>query len=413
MTPPDRIRRINGKLTRGITVDTSFAPEDLAFREEVRTFFDKAYDDDIDARLNNPDPTIYHPAIVEWQKRLHEQGWIAPGWPEEYGGTGWNATQSYIFEAERASRGIRDVSPFGLKMVGPVIYTFGNDEQKARFLPRILASDDWWCQGYSEPGSGSDLASLKTRAVRDGDDYVVNGAKIWTTYAQFADWIFCLVRTSTEGKKQEGISFLLIDMKSPGIKVNPILSIDNHHSLNEVEFNDVRVPVANLIGEENKGWTYAKALLAHERTAIAEVADSKRKLNQVLEAARAEINGGKCLMDDPLFQKRVSDVEIELMALEFTELRVLAAVATGGAPGAESSLLKIKGTELQQGVQELLMEVAAYYQGVLRNDLTAEQLGHSWGSSARQGYMYGRAATIYGGSNEVQKNVIAKAVLGL
>jgi alkylation response protein AidB-like acyl-CoA dehydrogenase len=394
-------------------VDTSFAPEDIAFRDEVRAFFAKAYDEDLDARLNNPDSAIYKPAIIEWQKRLHEQGWVATGWPVEYGGTGWNATQSYIYESERGAHGIRDVIPFGLKMVAPVVYTFGTEEQKAQFLPRILASDDWWCQGYSEPGSGSDLASLKTKAVRDGDDYVINGAKIWTTYAQHADWIFCLVRTSSEGKKQEGITFLLIDMNTPGIKVNPIVSIDNHHSLNEVEFNDVRVPVTNRIGEEHKGWTYAKALLAHERTSIAEVADSKRKLAQVKQAAGAEVNGGKCLMDDTLFQKRISDVEIELMALEFTELRVLADVATGGAPGAESSLLKIKGTEIQQGVQELLMEVSAYYQGVLPTDLTPEELGHSYGSRARQGFMYGRAATIYGGSNEVQKNVIAKAVFGL
>ncbi len=394
-------------------MDTSFAPEDIAFRDEVRAFFDKAYDEELEARLSSSDPAIYKAAVVEWQKRLHEQGWIAPGWPVEYGGCGWNATQSYIYESERASRGIRDVVPFGLKMVAPVIYTFGTEEQKEKFLPRILASDDWWCQGYSEPGAGSDLASLKTRAVRDGDDYVVNGAKIWTTYAQYADWIFCLVRTSTEGKKQEGISFLLIDMKTPGIKVNPIHSIDNHHSLNEVEFNDVRVPVANRVGEENEGWTYAKALLAHERTAIAEVADSRRKLEQVKEVARAEVNGGKCLMDDPIFQQRVSDVEIDLMALEFTELRVLAAVATGGAPGAESSLLKIKGTEIQQALQTLLMDVAAYYQGVLPTELTADELGHGYGPKARQGFMYGRAATIYGGSNEVQKNVIAKAVLGL
>ena len=308
---------------------------------------------------------------------------------------------------------MRDVVPFGLKMVGPVLYTLGTQEQKDRFLPAILASDEWWCQGYSEPGSGSDLASLKTKAVLDGDEYVVTGAKIWTTYAQYADWIFCLVRTSSEGKKQEGISFLLIDMKSPGVKVNPIVSIDNHHSLNEVEFNEVRVPVANRIGEQDKGWTYAKALLAHERTSIAGVADTKRGLAQIRDFAAKEINGGKALLADPMFQARMSDIEIELMALEFTELRVLAAVASGGAPGAESSLLKIKGTELQQAVQSLTMEVAAYYQGVMPSDLTAEQLGHEFGSKARQAYMYGRAATIYGGSNEVQKNIIAKAVLGL
>ncbi len=394
-------------------MDTSFSPEDLAFRDEVRAFLSESYDAPLQARLASGDPAVYKQAVIDWQKRLYAKGWIAPNWPVEYGGTGWDATRQFIYDSERAAFGVRDVVPFGLKMVGPVLYTFGTQAQKDRFLPPILASDEWWCQGYSEPGSGSDLASLKTRAVLEGDEYVVTGAKIWTTYAQYADWIFCLVRTSSEGKKQEGISFLLIDMKSPGIKVNPIVSIDNHHSLNEVEFNEVRVPVVNRIGEENKGWTYAKALLAHERTSIAGVADTKRNLGLVREYAAREINGGKSLLADPLFQSRLSDIEIELMALEFTELRVLASVASGGAPGAESSLLKIKGTELQQAVQSLAMDVAAYYQGVLPNDLDAEQLGHTFGSKARQAYMYGRAATIYGGSNEVQKNIIAKAVLGL
>ncbi|MFT4826354.1 MAG: alkylation response protein AidB-like acyl-CoA dehydrogenase [Cryomorphaceae bacterium] len=354
----------------------------------------------------------YKSAIVDWQKRLNAKGWIAPGWPAEHGGTGWNSTQKFIFETERASAGVRDVVPFGLTMVGPVIIDFGNEEQQKRFLPGILNSDDWWCQGYSETGSGSDLASLKTKAELDGDDYIVNGSKIWTTYAQFADWIFCLVRTNSDGKKQQGITFLLIDMKSEGIKVNPIVTIDNNHSLNEVEFNNVRVPVANRIGKEDKGWTYAKALLAHERTGIAGVADSQRHAKYVRDLASREVNGGKKLLDDPLFQKRLSDIEIELMALEYTELRVLASVASGGAPGAESSLLKIKGTEMQQAVQELGMDVAAHYQGVL-DDLDEETLGHGFGSAARHSYMYGRAATIYGGSNEVQKNIIAKAVLGL
>lgn len=392
-------------------MDTSFAPEDLAFREEVRAFFAEAWDAELQARLANLD--TFREAVIEWQRRLYRQGWIAPGWPEEYGGAGWSATRKFIYESERAAAGVRDVLPFGLTMVGPVIYTFGSEEQKQRFLPRILNSDDWWCQGYSETGAGSDLASLKTRAVRDGDDYIVSGAKIWTTYAQYADWIFCLVRTSSEGKKQEGISFLLIEMNSPGIKVNPIVTIDNHHSLNEVEFNDVRVPVANLIGEQDKGWTYAKALLAHERTAIAGVADSKRSLRELQDLAAREVNGGRSLLVDPLFQQRLSDIEIELMALEFTELRVLATVASGGAPGAESSLLKIKGTELQQAIQELRMELAGYYQGLLPTELGSEQVGHEFGSQARQAFMYGRAATIYGGSNEVQKNIIAKAVLGL
>jgi alkylation response protein AidB-like acyl-CoA dehydrogenase len=394
-------------------VDTSFTPEDLAFRDEIRAFIAQAYDKELQAKLASNDPQVYKQAVIDWQKRLNDKGWIAPSWPVEYGGTGWNATQQFIYESERAAAGVRDVVPFGLKMVGPVLYNFGNEEQKKRFLPSILASDEWWCQGYSETGSGSDLASLKTKAVLDGDDYVVTGAKIWTTYAQFADWIFALVRTSSDGKKQQGISFLLIDMKSPGIKVNPIVTIDNHHSLNEVEFNEVRVPVANRIGEQDKGWTYAKALLAHERTSIAGVADSKRMLAQVRDFASQELGGGASLLAEPSFQARLSDIEIELMALEFTELRVLAAVASGGAPGAESSLLKIKGTELQQAVQTLLMDVAAYYQGVLPNDLSADQLGHEFGSKARQGYMYGRAATVYGGSNEVQKNIIAKAVLGL
>jgi alkylation response protein AidB-like acyl-CoA dehydrogenase len=367
-------------------VDTSFSAEELAFRDEVRAFFAGAYDEELQGRLTSRDPAVYKQAIIDWQKRLYQQGWIAPGWPQEYGGTGWDATRSFIYETERASAGIRDV---------------------------ILNSDEWWCQGYSEPGSGSDLASLKTRAEVDGDDYIVNGAKIWTSYAQFSDWIFCLVRTSSEGKKQEGITFLLIDMSSPGIKVNPIESIDGHHSLNEVEFNNVRVPMSNRIGEQDKGWTYAKALLAHERTAIAGVADSKRGFAQIRELAAQEVNGGTALLADPLFQKRLSDVEIDLMALEFTELRVLASVASGGAPGAESSLLKIKGTELQQAVQELYMDLAAYYQGLLPSDLDPDQVGHAFGDQARRSYMYGRAATIYGGSNEVQKNIIAKAVLGL
>jgi alkylation response protein AidB-like acyl-CoA dehydrogenase len=391
-------------------LDIQFSPEDIAFRDEVRSFFAEAYDDELQARMATKE--TYKSAIVDWQKRLNAKGWIAPGWPAEHGGTGWNSTQKFIFETERASAGVRDVVPFGLTMVGPVIIDFGNEEQQKRFLPGILNSDDWWCQGYSETGSGSDLASLKTKAELDGDDYIVNGSKIWTTYAQFADWIFCLVRTNSDGKKQQGITFLLIDMKSEGIKVNPIVTIDNNHSLNEVEFNNVRVPVANRIGKEDKGWTYAKALLAHERTGIAGVADSQRHAKYVRDLASREVNGGKKLLDDPLFQKRLSDIEIELMALEYTELRVLASVASGGAPGAESSLLKIKGTEMQQAVQELGMDVAAHYQGVL-DDLDEETLGHGFGSAARHSYMYGRAATIYGGSNEVQKNIIAKAVLGL
>ncbi|MCZ6829556.1 MAG: acyl-CoA dehydrogenase family protein [Gammaproteobacteria bacterium] len=388
-------------------MDTQFSAEDLAFRDEVRQFFQENCSAELRARLASKKTS--REAQVEWQKCLYERGWIAPGWPVEHGGTGWTATQKFIFESERTSADAPDVIPFGLKMVGPVIYTFGTEEQQAKFLPRILRSDDWWCQGYSEPGAGSDLAALKTKAELDGDEYLVNGAKIWTSGAHLADWIFCLVRTDSSGKKQEGISFLLIDMKTPGITVNPIIGLDGGHSLNEVQFNEVRVPAENLIGEQDKGWTYAKALLQHERTAIAGVAGCKRVLARVIAYARAE--GG--LIDDPAFQRRLSDAEIEIMALEYTELRVLAALSAGTAPGPESSLLKIKGTELQQAVQELWMEVAGYYQGVLPDADGVDHSGHEFGSKACISYMYGRATTVYGGSNEVQKNIISKAVLGL
>ena len=391
-------------------MDTAYSAEDLAFRDEVRGFFEKAFTPEVLKRLRSSD---YKEAIEDWQKKLYEQGWIAPNWPAEHGGTGWTATQKYIYETERSLAGIPSVVPFGLVMVANVIIAYGTDEQKSYFLPRILKSEDWWCQGYSEPGSGSDLASLKTKAERDGDDFIINGAKIWTTYAQYADWIFCLVRTDNSGKKQEGITFILVDMKTEGIKVNPIISIDNHHSLNEVEFNNVRVPAKNVVGEVGKGWTVAKALLAHERTGIAGVADVKRAVRVIKEVAAKEENGGQRLLDDTGFQQRLADIEVELMALEFTELRTLATQAAGGFPGPESSLLKIKGTELQQATQELLMEIAAYYQGVLPTDLDSNALGHEFATDARRSYMYGRAATIYGGSNEVQKNIIAKYVLGL
>ena len=390
-------------------MDIALSADDVAFREEVQSFFDTQFTPEVEANLRAKGAT----GMVEWQKILHEKGWVAPNWPVEHGGTGWSATQKYIFETERSLRGIPDVVPFGLVMVANVIMAFGTDEQKEYFLPRILKSEDWWCQGYSEPGSGSDLASLKTKAERDGDDYIINGAKIWTTYAQYADWIFCLVRTDNSGKKQEGITFILVDMKSEGIKVNPIIGIDNEHNLNEVEFNNVRVPAKNVVGEVGKGWTVAKALLAHERTGIAGVADIKRNMRMIKEAAAKETNGGQRLIDDAGFQQRMADIEVELMALEFTELRTLATMAAGGFPGPESSLLKIKGTELQQATQELRMEMAAYYQGVLPTDMDPEVLGHSFGSDARRAFMYGRAATIYGGSNEVQKNIIAKYVLGL
>jgi len=392
-------------------MDTRLSDEDIAFREEVQQFLKEAWTDELKQQVFNT--ATMKEGQIEWQRRLYKQGWVAPNWPEEHGGTDWSVTQSFIFSSERAAAGAPDVMPFGVTMVAPVIIAYGNDEQKERFLPKILSSEDWWCQGYSEPGAGSDLASLKTSAKLDGDDYVINGSKIWTTYAQYADWIFCLVRTDNSGRKQEGITFLLIDMKTPGITVRPIETIDGFHHLNEVFFDDVRVPVENRIGEEGKGWTYAKSLLVHERLSIAEVADSKRGLAELRELARTEVNGGQRLLDDPLFAKRLSDVEIELMALEYTELRDLAAVAGGKDPAPESSLLKLQGTEIQQTIQTMRMDVAGYYSATLQGDLSQDQLGHDFADSAQKLYFRGRAATIYGGSNEVQKNITAKYVLGL
>ncbi len=389
-------------------MDIQFTSEDLAFQKEVRAFFSENVTDEIRRGYTGGevDPAI----MVKWQKILHKQGWVAPNWPADIGGTGWTITQKYIFENECAESGAPSVIPFGLKMVAPVIYTFGSDEQKKRFLPDILESNVWWCQGYSEPGAGSDLAALQTKAELDGDHYVVNGQKIWTTYAQDADWIFCLVRTSSEGKRQAGISFLLIDMKTPGVEVRKIDTIDNQHTLNEVFFDNVRVPVENRIGEENKGWTYAKVLLTHERTAIAGVAQSKKGIQKLREFAAQEKVGAGVLADDPLFAAKIAKVEIDLMALEYTELRAIASVSAGGAPGPESSILKIRGTEIQQAVSELTIEACGHYAHVI-NDGEAIGNDMSWVASAK--YLYGRASTIYGGSNEVQKNIIAKMVLGL
>ncbi|MDE0930987.1 MAG: acyl-CoA dehydrogenase family protein [Halioglobus sp.] len=392
-------------------MDTRLSEGDLAFQVEVRQFLTEAWDKELAATYGNI--ATMKEGAEEWQTRLYHKGWVAPHWPAEYGGTDWSVTQSFIYNSERAAAGAPEVLPFGVTMVASVIIAYGSDEQKEKFLPRILKSEDWWCQGYSEPGAGSDLASLKMRADLEGEEYVLNGSKIWTSYAQYANWIFCLVRTDSSGRKQEGITFLLIDMESPGITVRPINTIDGFHHLNEVFFDNVRVPVENRIGEEGKGWTYAKSLLVHERLNIAEVASSKRALTVVREEARGEVNGGKSLLDDAIFAKRLTDIEIELMALEFTELRALAAISEGNPPGPESSLLKIQGTELQQAIQELRMDVAAYYSGTLQGDLTPAGLGHVFADTAQKLYFRGRASSIYGGSNEIQKNITAKYVLGL
>jgi len=395
-------------------MDTRFSEEELAFQAEVRQFFAEVMDDDLKALLHGAEAAQrLEEGMIEYQRRLNAKGWMAPGWPVEYGGQDWTMTQHFIFNAERAAAGAPAPIPFGVTMVAPVIYTYGNEAQKARFLPRILSSEDWWCQGYSEPGAGSDLASLQCKAERDGDEYVVTGSKIWTSFAQVADWIFCLVRTDNSGRKQDGISFLLIEMNTPGVSVSPIDTIDGITHLNEVHFDNARVPAENLIGEEGKGWTYAKSLLVHERLSIAEVPESKRNLEQLRELARAEMNGGESLLEDPVFANRLAEVEIDLMALEFTELRVLASAAEGGMPGPESSLLKLQGTTIQQSIQELRMDVAGYYSQTLQGDLSEAQLGHDFADMSQKLFFRGRAASIYGGSDEVQKNVTAKHVLGL
>ena len=397
----------------------SFSDEELEFQAEVRRFFAERFPADLKQKVDGDIP-LERDDYIRWQKILCEQGWSAVSWPVEYGGTGWSIAQHYIYANEMAAANAPDMVPFGVKMVGPIVYTYGSEEQKQRFLPDIVESKVWWCQGYSEPGSGSDLASLKMRAERDGDHYVLNGTKTWTTLGQMADWIFCLVRTSSDvARRQEGISFILVDMQTPGVTVRPIITIEGEHEVNEVHFEDVRVPVDNLIGEEGKGWTYGKVLLQHERTNIAGVARSKYRLNRLRDKTRQSIRGGRPLLEDANFARKVAALEIELKALEYTELRTLAAVAVGKAPGPESSILKIRGTEIQQCLDGLFMEAAGYYALPFVPDQYIldfpddERIGHDNETRSSLRYFNNRKASIYGGSNEIQKNIIAKHVLGL
>ena len=398
-------------------MDLDYTPEELAFRDEVRAFVQANLPHELSRKV------IEHKRLTKddylvWQKALYRQGWAAPHWPKEAGGCGWNAVQCHILEEESAQAGAPRVVAFGLYMVGPVIHTFGSPWQKQHYLPRILSSEDWWCQGYSEPGSGSDLASLKTRAVRDGDHYIVNGQKTWTTLAQYADMMFCLVRTSTEGKKQEGISFLLIDMRSPGVEVRPIITLDGEHEVNEVWLTDVKVPVENLVGEEGRGWTYAKFLLSNERTGIAGVSRSKRELAYLKAIAAKEMLGGRPLIENPRFRDKITRVEIDLMALEITVLRVLAADRQGKPLGPEASILKIKGTEIQQALTELMMEAVGPYAlphlpAQWSDHWLGERVGPEYAAPLAAQYFNYRKVSIYGGSNEIQRNIIAQQVLGL
>ena len=397
-------------------MNLSFSEEDLKFQDEVRSFIAENYPADIKNKMDNGIP-VSKDDILTWQRILSKKGWFAVNWPEEYGGTGWSITQKHIFQNELADANTPTLVPFGVSMCGPVVYTFGTQEQKDRFLPGIINNDVWWCQGYSEPGSGSDLASLKTKAVKDGDHYIVNGTKTWTTMAQHADWIFCLVRTETTDIKQQGISFLLIDMKTPGVEVKPIITIDGSHEVNMVYLDNVKVPAENLIGEEGAGWNIAKFLLAHERTGIGGIPALKREIRRLREITSELPLGEGFLKDDELFMDKLNKLEIDLLAAEYSELRTLAAMSKGGHPGPESSILKIKGTDLQQGLSDLFVEALGYYAHpfMSEDDLISNEgrIGPDFAANVMPHYLNYRKVSIYGGSNEIQRNVIAKAVLGI
>ncbi|MCP3879355.1 MAG: pimeloyl-CoA dehydrogenase large subunit, partial [Sulfitobacter sp.] len=333
-------------------MDLSYSDEEKAFRAEVRAFLEEKLPKEMSDKIRKGEE-LGKDGQEQWHAILNAQGWLAPNWPKKFGGAEWNAVQRHIFEEEAAAAYAPRIVPFGLSMLAPVLQKFGSQEQNDYWLPRILSGEDWWCQGYSEPGAGSDLASLKTSAIRDGDHYIVNGQKTWTTLGQYADWIFCLVRTSTEGRRQEGISFLLIDMKTPGIEVRPIILLEGEHEVNEIFFDNVKVPVGNLVGEENKGWTYAKYLLTHERTGTAGIGYSTDGLEQLKRIAKSRKKSGKPLSQDPYFAARMAKIEIDLAALRTTNLRVLQDAMSGAASGLESSMLKVKGTVIRQAINDL------------------------------------------------------------
>jgi hypothetical protein len=387
-------------------MDLEYSAEERAFRDEVRAWLREHLPSALRDKVVSYAP-LTRDDLLAWHRILAAKGWIAPAWPTEWGGTGWNVVQRYLFEEECGYAGAPPLIPFGLMMCAPVLLRFGTDAQRERFLPRIYRGEDFWCQGYSEPGSGSDLASLRTSAVRRGDRYVVNGQKTWTTMGHMADWIFCLVRTDPEaGRKQEGISFLLIDMRTPGITVRPLILMDGHHEVNEVFFDDVEVPVDQRVHDEGKGWTVAKYLLGYERMNTARIGTSRRELAQLERFAGEQRRDGRSLLDDTRFRDKVSRLEIELTALAITNLRFLDALRGGRAPGAEVSMLKIKGTEIQQTLTELMLEAA----GPLA--MAPDGADPRLAAIARR-YCNMRKTTIYAGSNEIQRNIIAKQALGL
>jgi pimeloyl-CoA dehydrogenase large subunit len=396
-------------------MDLQLTEDELAFRAEVRAFVR----DNLPASIREKSVALRHLSkddYVRWTRILADKGWAVPHWPKEWGGTGWSPIKQAIFLDETQRGNAPEAIAFGVNMVGPVIYTFGSEAQKERFLPRIVDLSDWWCQGFSEPGAGSDLASLRSSARRDGDSWVISGQKTWTTLAQYADWIFVLARTNPEAKKQEGISFFLVDMKSPGITVRPIQTIDGGHEVNEVFFDDVRAPLDALVGQENKGWDYAKFLLANERNGIARVGISKARLDRVRELAAIPVYGSGPKIDDPFFRAKLAAVEVELKALEMTQMRVISNRRKDGRPDPASSVLKIKGSEIQQATTELLMEVVGPYALPYENpDERGNEppVGFDWAAPIAPAYFNYRKVSIYGGSNEIQRGIIAKAILGL
>ena len=396
-------------------MDLSYSDDDLAFRDEVRAFLDEKLTKELSDKIRLGGD-LTKADMEGWHATLNAQGWLAPNWPKKFGGAEWGAVQRHIFDDECARAHAPRTVPFGLSMLAPVLQKFGSQAQNDHWLPRILSGEDWWCQGYSEPGAGSDLASLKTKAVRDGDHYIVNGQKTWTTLGQHANMIFCLVRTDSTVKQQEGISFLLIDMDTPGIEVRPIILLDGSPEVNEVWFTDVKVPVENLVGEENKGWTYAKYLLTHERTNIAGVGFSTAGLVAIKRIAKAEMSGCRPLMQNPFFAARVAQVEIDLMAMSTTNLRIVSQAAAGGAPGVEASMLKVKGTIIRQEINDLARRAVGPYAMPFASEAVEgsnEPLPdpHEAGPVAAQ-YFNNRKLSIFGGSNEIQRGIIAKVKMG-
>lgn len=398
-------------------MDLSLSAEEAAFRDDVREWIADRLPTWLSDKVKRG-KRLSKDDYLAWHTALREREWLAWHWPTEYGGAGWTPVQKHIFEEECVAAGAPRIVPFGVNMLGPVLIAFGSDAHKNHYLPRILNDDDWWAQGYSEPGAGSDLASLRTRAERDGDHYVVNGQKTWTTLGHHANMMFTLVRTDPDAKAQEGISFLLIDMNSPGVEVRPIVTLDGEHEVNEVWLTDVRVPVENLVGAENKGWTYAKYLLTYERTGIAGVAYAKQGLSHLKQIAKAQATGNGSLADDPLFAARMARVEIDLMAMDIFNLRVLAAAGEGKAPGAESSLLKIKGTVIRQEITDLLRRAVGPYAmpftpEAFDDGYNEEPIGPDGAMLHARSYFNHRKLSIYGGSNEIQRSIVAKQMLGL